>query len=272
MEDITDIVVGINDFMVVIDTIPGLIFLSKNGGVNLMLKSAMNDERFLLKKFFKSIEGVPSVNNMQHTYYYNDFIIPPVLVDHLLDLDTDDNMLRKIKEHLNENASWMERKGLMTIAEMTFGHAVGTKYRMYNKENMRLIEQLSTKYTIHMLGNCSRKSLDQLIEKDNSIHDYVKGNITTSTDLEDLQCSQSGRYDVYHKFLETYGIDPSKTLFIETQSGHIEALKKYSKQIEKPIRTILYRGKSEKKNFIAEVSQLLKFPIDFYYIKNGHTI
>lgn len=272
MSEITDIVVGINDFLVVIDTIPGLLFLSQNGGINLMVKSAMNDEKYLLRKFFKAIEEVPSVNNIQHDYYYNDFVIPPILVDHLLDLDTDENMLRKIKDHLQKTASWMEKKGLLTIAEMTFGHKTGTKYRIYNKENMRMIEQLSQHYTIHMLGNCSRKSLDQLIDKDPTINNHVNGNIVTSTDIDDLQCSQSGRYDVYHKFLKTYNIDPAKTLFIETQEGHIEALKRYSGVIGNPIRSILYRGKNKKKEFVNELSNMLGVDIDYHYIKNGHTI
>ena len=269
MTDITDIIVGINDFLVVIDTVPGFLFLSQNGGVNLMLKSVVNDDKYLLKRFFNAIEDVPAVNKIQHTYYYNDFVIPPVLVDHLLDKDTDENMLEKIKKHLNETASWMERKGLLTIADMTFGHKIGTKYRIYNKENMRLIEQLSENYTIHMLGNCSRKSLDQLIDKDNSIYDHVKGNIVTSTDLSDLQCSQTGRYDIYHKFMESYNIDPTKTLFIETQPGHIKALEQYSKYIGQPIRTILYQGGKNKKKFVSELSELLGIDIDFQYIKNN---
>ena len=57
-KEITDIVVDINDFLVIANMKHGAIHMAKNGGLTMMLSSAVMEEKFLLKKFFKSIEVV----------------------------------------------------------------------------------------------------------------------------------------------------------------------------------------------------------------------
>jgi len=253
--NITDIVVEINDFLVVPDTVAGMLYLSQNGGVNLMLKSAVKEERYLLNMFFQSIQDVPSVTETEHDYYFYDIKIPPIVMDHLLDADTDENILRKVENYLKKKGSWMSKNGLIAIARMTFHHHLCSKYRMYDTENMELLNKLSKKYTIHLLGNCSRESLNTMVETDKSVLDCVEGNILTSSDLNDVKCSSSDKWSIYDKFFEKCNIKPENTLFIETHPGHIGAINKYAETIGKNITTILYEN--DKLEFMTKLSQIV---------------
>lgn len=259
---ITDIVVEINDFLIIPNTVVGFLYLSKNGGINLMAKSVVNQEKYLIQKFFESIKDITPV--VPHDpIFYCDVEVPPILLDYLLDNDTDENILVKINQHLEQNASWLERKGLMAIAEMTFNNSMCNTYKMYNMENLRLIEQLSKHFRVHLLGNCSRKSFDNM---DPTLLSFVSS-ITTSADIKDVKCSSTDRLSIYHKFL-TYHINavPEGLLFIETNIGYINTLNNYDPNI----KTILYRGGTEKEKFVNDLSLLLGVPINFNYIKKGN--
>ena len=86
---IKDIVVEINDFLIIANMMHAFIYLSQNGGINIMLKSVGMDQKFIVRKFFKAIQGVKPFADYDNKYYYGDLTIPPIVVDHLLDNDTD---------------------------------------------------------------------------------------------------------------------------------------------------------------------------------------
>jgi len=260
---ITDIVVDINDFVIVADMVQGVLFLAKNGGINLMVKQAAMDEKYLIRRFFDIIREVPAVTEYDNVYYYEKVEIPPILMDYLMDNDTDENILAKITDHIENNASWMEKRGWLAVAEMTFNSEMSTKYRMWNAENLRLLEQLSKHYTIHMLGNCNKRSLKNMID----LNPGVTDSIITSSDVRECKCSQSGDYVIYQKFLEHTDLNPDTTLFIEFYQGYIDALKLYNSNIN----TILYRGKDKKKEFIKELREYLGIHICYKYIKGQKT-
>ena len=266
--NITDIVVDINDFAIVANMIQGVVFLAKNGGMNLMLKQALMDEKYLIRRFFDMIRGVESVTKYTNEYDYDGVIIPPILMDYLLDNDTDENILSKIVEHLENTSSWMEKKGWIAVAEMTFNSSMSTTYRIWNAENLRMLEQLSKHYTIHMLGNCNRRSLDNMIDINDNIKDHITGHIVTSSDIRDFKCSQSGHHAMFEKFLEVTKLNKDKVLFIEVHPGYIEALN----NLDPTIKTILYRGKDNKKDFIEELNRYLGIDIDYNYIKGKSNI
>ncbi|GAG78668.1 unnamed protein product, partial [marine sediment metagenome] len=189
--DITDIVVSINDFLLEADIISGGLYICKNGGVGLLTKSANKDNRYVMKKFFGYIEAVKPVEEYEYDYYYEDMKIPPILLDHLLDKDTDENILQKVKAKINKTAKWMDKKGILAIADMTFSHAISTDYRKTNKDNMQLLDMLSKTFKIHLLGNCSNIAMGNMIDRGD--FETINGNIVTSAELGTLKCSQSGR-------------------------------------------------------------------------------
>ena len=258
--NISDIVVDINDFLIVANMKSGFIQMGTNGGVAMMVKSAVKeDDKYLIKKFFKAIIDVPSITGYPDIYYEN-VLIPPILIDHLLDRDTDKNILNKIRQHLTDNSSWLETNGLMSIAEMSFDSDMSSHYRMYNKQNIKLVELLmDAGYCVHLLGNCSRRSLDKIIDYHGK---FEIDSITTSSDLKSLKCSNSNKYDIYDKFLTNSGLEPSSTLFMEVNQGYIDAINHFNPDIP----TILYRGKTEKEEFVAELAKLLDIDLDFSYI------
>ncbi len=264
-QKITDVVVDINDFLIVANMKHGGIHMGSHGGITMMLTSAVKEEKFLLKKFFRSIEGVEGITNLEHEIYYEGVPIPSILVDHLFDNDSDDNILGNIKTYLDENASWMEKNGLIAIAEMTFNTDMSSYYRMYNKENLRIVYALiANGYRVHLLGNCSRRSLDKII----NVHGNLLGghhvtSITTSTDLKSLKCSSGNNHDMVAKFLEAKKFNPESTLFIEINQGYIDAIRKYDDKIP----TLLYRGKDEKVDFLKELCTLLNIKISYDDIK-----
>lgn len=260
---ITDIVVDINDFLIVANMKHGAIHMTKNGGITMMLNSAMREEKFLLKKFFKSIENLEASTQLADKYYYENVILPPILVDYLFDAESDEVLLTKIHDHLNDNASWMERNGLSAIAEMSFDSDISPYHRMYNKENMRLVEILKKNgYRIHLLGNCSRRSLDKIME----VHGKLNvDSITTSADIKALKCSSGSNTKIFEKYMTEKGFDPNKTLFIEFNQGYIDTINKYDNRI----KTIRYWGKDQKIYFVEELANLLNIDIDFDFIKGN---
>lgn len=258
--NISDIVVDINDFLIVANMKSGIIQMGTNGGVAMMIKSAVkDDDKYLIKKFFKAILDIPSINTY-HDIYYENVLIPSILVDHLFDKDTDENILNKIREHLNINSSWLETNGLMSIAEMSFDTDVSSHYRMYNKQNMKLVELLmDAGYGVHLLGNCSRRSLDKII---NHHGKFEIDSITTSSDINSLKCSVTNNHDMFEKFLTITKLNPETTLFIEVNQGYIDAINKFNPDIP----TILYKGKTEKESFVEDLAKLLDIDLDFSYI------
>ena len=251
----TDIVVSINDFLIEADTVSGGIYIGKNGGLGLLAKCAMKENQYLIQKFFGYLEAVPSKGIYEHRYYYEDMLIPTIMMDHLLNNDTDENILKKVKVHINKVAKWMDKKGILAIADITFSHEISSKYMRANENNMNIIKALSKDYTIHILGNCNKVMMDKMIHK--NIFEHVNGNIITSSDLKDMKCSQSKRYNIYDKFLQKCGIDPVTTLFIETHQGHIDALGEYGKTKNIEIQTILYDSKL-RDVFITNLSNMLE--------------
>lgn len=258
--NITDIVVDINDFLIVANMKAGIIKMGTNGGISMMVKSAVKeDDKYLIKKFFNAILDIPSINQNSNIYYEN-VLIPPILVDHLFDLDTDENILAKIQKHLNRTASWFEIKGLMSIAEMSFDSDMSSHYRMYNRQNIKIVELLmDAGYRVHLLGNCSRRSLDKIIDHHGK---FDVDSVTTSSDIGVLKCSKGDRYDMFDCFLKRSGLNPNNTLFIEVHQGYINAINNFNPNIP----TILYRGKTEKRSFIKDLSKLLDIDLDYDYI------
>ncbi len=255
---ITDIVVSINDFLIDPDTVSGGIYMCQNGGVGLLAKSAMKEEKYILKKFFGYIEAIPSNESYDYRYYYEDLLLPPILIDHLLDNDTDENIIRKAKTRINKTAKWMDKNGILALVDITFHHEISNNYRKPNTGNLKIIKSLSQNYVVHLLGNCNRNAMDKLIDK--KVFECVNGNIITSSDLKELKCSISKRYDIYDKFLNKYNIDPSGCLFIETHQGHINALNEYGKAKGADINTILYNP-ADRKSFVKELSDRLGFSL-----------
>jgi len=250
----TDIVVSINDFLIEADTVSGGIYIGKNGGLGLLAKCAMKEDQYLMQKFFGYMEAIPSKGTYEHRYYYEDMLIPTIMMDHLLNNDTDENILKKAKDHINIVAKWMDKKGILAIADITFSHEIGSEYMRANENNMNIIKSLSKDYTIHILGNCNKVMMDKMVDR--KLFEHVNGNIMTSSDLKDMKCSQSKRYDIYDKFLQKCGIDPVTTLFIETHQGHIDALGEYGKTKNIQIQTILYDCKL-RDVFITNLSNML---------------
>ena len=268
MEHITDIVVDINDFLVVVNVGKGIGFLAKSGGINLMARSVVRDSRFLMRKFFGSIQDVYTENLFSdQEIYFVDFKIPDIIVDHLLDLDSNENVLDKIRIHLGENASWIERNGLIAIADMSFNHDLFTTYRSYNAENLRLVELLSEYYCIHMMGNPSKITLQKLLDNDDSLIENISGNVLTSAELLALKCSKTLQYDIYQKFFEKTKLNPATTLFIETNQGYVDAVHNYGLQNGIKTNAILYQGKKAKEGFVKNLGKELHVDLDWEYIK-----
>ena len=153
----------------------------------------------------------------------------------------------------------MDKKGILAITDMTFSHAISINYRKINTDNMKLLELLSKRFSIHLLGNCSRISMDNMINRGD--FKGVNGNIVTSSDLGTLKCSQSGRYDIYEKFLTEHSLDPTTCLFIETHPGNITAIHNYAKFRGIQIRTILYQ-KDKRQDFIQGLSKMVGMDLD----------
>ena len=251
---ITDIVVSFNDFLLEADKVGGGLYICQNGGMGLLAKSANKPVIYVMQKFFEYIQGVPSKGTYDHVYYYDDLIIPPILIDHLLDNDTDENILKKVKIHINKNAKWMDKKGILAIADMTFHHEISSNYRVTNQVNIEIVKNLSKHFTIHLLGNCSKISADKMA-KDGKFVD-INGHVVTSSELGSIKCSRSGKYDIYEKFLSKCGINPINCLFIETHPGHIKAIKEYGKSRHIHIKTMLY-DKEKQSDFATELSEIV---------------
>jgi FMN phosphatase YigB (HAD superfamily) len=258
---ITDIVVPLNEFLITADTVSGGLYICKNGGMGLLTKSTLKDDRYIMKKFFGYIESVPSKVKYDHEYYYDDMKLPPVVIDHLLDNDTDENILSKVKQEINKKAKWMDRKGILAIAEMTFNHDISTKYRKINPENIKLLQELSEKFNVHILGNCSQIGLDKILDIHSNTFNSINGNIVCSAEMGSIKCSKSGRYDIYDNFLSKCGIDIERTVFVETHIGHIKALENFGKYKEVNIKSILY-NQTNQTMFLSDLSKLLHINID----------
>ena len=99
----TDIVVSINNFLIEADTVSGGLYIGKNGGLGLLAKCAMKEDQYLMKKFFGYIEAVPSKEIYDHRYYYDNMLIPTIIMDHLLNNDTDENILKNLLTSLPVN-------------------------------------------------------------------------------------------------------------------------------------------------------------------------
>ncbi len=254
VEGITDIVVSLNDFLLEADIIGGGLYICQKGGMGLLTKSANKPNIYIMKKFFGYLEPIIPKEQYLHDYYYNDDKLPQILIDYLLDNDTNDNILTKVKNHINEKAKWMDKKGILAIADMTFHQDISSNYRLINKKNMDILTRLSSKYTIHILCNSNKLFITKLIDmgKLNSIN----GHIVTSSELGDLKCSQSGRYDIYDKFITKYNINLSTSLFIETHPGNIKAIENYSKVKNLNIKTLLYK-KENRESFLNELKELV---------------
>ncbi len=258
--NITDIVVPINDFLLEADTVSGGLYICQNGGVGLLAKSANKDNRYVMKKFFGYLEPIESIGVYEYDYYYEDMKIPRIMMDHLLDKDTDKNILQKVKDHINKEAKWMDKKGILAITDMTFSHAISIDYRKINTDNMKLMDMLSKSFTVHLLGNCSRISMDNMIDRGD--FKGVNGNIVTSSDLGTLKCSKSGRYDIYEKFLTEHSLDPTTCLFFETHPGNITAIHNYAMFRGVQIRTILYQKDKKRQDFVQGLSKVVEMDLD----------
>lgn len=251
--NITDIVVGINDFLIEADTVSGGLYIGKMGGVGLLAKCAMNEDQYLMKKFFGYINDVPPKEPYENQYYYDDMLIPPILMEHLLNNDTAENILTKVRDHIEKTAKWMDRKGILAIADITFSDEISSDYMKPNDLNMKIVKLLSNDYTIHILGNFNRITMNKMVDK--KIFEHVNGNIITSSDLKELKCSKGNNYNIYHKFFQQCGIDPVTALFIETHQGHIDSLIKYGESIGIEINTLLY-NKDDRDSFVSELSSI----------------
>tara|TARA_R110001632_G_scaffold216925_2_gene345389 strand:- start:264 stop:1061 length:798 start_codon:yes stop_codon:yes gene_type:complete len=258
---ITDVVFDINDFIVIANMKQGAIHMGTHGGFTMMISGALKDEKYLLKKFFKSIENVPAINEIKHEIFYEEVPIPPILIDHLFDLSSDDVILTKIRDHLEETSNWLECSGYIAIAEMTFDSSVSAEYRLYNKENMRIIKTLTDQgFRVHLLGNCSKRSLDEI----QKVHGTLPvSSIMTSTEIGKLKCWNGASSKIWEIFLDRSEIHPTSVLFVELSHGYIDAVKNFDDRI----RTILYQGKEKKVLFLEELSSILDIEIDFDLIK-----
>lgn len=253
-QEIKDIIVNLNDFLICPDTISGGLYITKNGGVGLLAKCATKDNLYLMRKFITYIEKIPSNHAYENKYYYEDILLPPILLDHLLGNDTDTNILIKVREHINKTAKWLDRRGILALAEMTFSNQISGDYFKINSVIMDIIKSLSERYNIHILGNCNRQSMIKFFNDDR--FKCINGNIVTSSDIKELKCSKTNNYTVYDKFLKQYNINPNTCLFIETQQGYIDTLNTYNKLNNTGIRCILYNY-LEHDSFVKQLYEIL---------------
>lgn len=247
---IKNIIVNISDFLVEPDIKSGTLHLSTNGGLNLILTASFKPKNYLVKSFFKMLEDIPGTQEVGHSYYFADLPFPPIIIDHLMNTESDEILLKKAIDHIKDKVSWRKRDGYIAMAEMTFNQ---TKFHKEVPENLELINKLSQHFTIHILANWSRTMLDKMEEESPDIFKDIQGLKITSSDIKALKCSQAKSYDIYKRFFETHDIDPETCCFLETDTGYIESLDKYASDHQVNISRLLY-VKDKRDDFLKSLS------------------
>lgn len=253
---IKHVVVDINDFLVVAEMKNGALHMVKNGGITMIARTAIGgDNKNLLKEFFNVIRGVESKVEYLDVEYFG-IILPPILVEHLMDVSHSDNILRRINEHIDKNVGYWNRSGYKAIAKMSFASDEQPIYRRYNQQNLRLVEIMNKKgYNVHVLGNCSRASLDA-IEVGHGKLPVISS--TTSADIKHLKCASGKNCQIYDEwFSRRPTIKPEEVLFVEVQEGYAKSVNLSRARAQ----TILYRGQEQKADFIDEISERLGLKI-----------
>jgi hypothetical protein len=248
---ITDIIVPLNDFILEPDVVSASLYICKNGGAGLLAKSANKDNTYIMEKFFGYLEPISAKTPSGRCYYYNNMKIPDIMVDFLLNNDTNENILLKIREQINANAKWMDKRGILSLVDITFDNAISLNYRKINTKITNLISSLGKYFTVHLLDNC-----DAYVSK--KLYDLVSinGITCTSSMCKLLKCSQGDNYDIYSHFISQNKINMSNALFIETLPGYINAINNYSKYRGINVNSLLY-DKINYDDFIKNLSEML---------------
>lgn len=245
--NITDIVLPINDFLLEPDIVSGGLYICKSGGAGLLAKSANKDNKYIIEKFFNYLMLVNPKEPYDKKYYYDGMELPPIMLDYLLDNDSPEVILDKVKTRINNNSKWMDRKGILALVDMTFDPEISFNYRKFNPMVRDLIDKLKTKYNIYFLDNC-----------DKSISNKLGFDIFSSYKLKTIKCSEGTNYQIYKDFMEQTNINPNNILFVETLPGYIDSINNYAKQRGVNIKALLYN----KETFIKDLSDILDISLN----------
>jgi HAD superfamily hydrolase (TIGR01509 family) len=111
------------------------------------------------------------------------------------------------------------------------------------KKNVRLLKKLKESYKLFLLSNFDKETFEKLYQTHRSIFDLFDGIIVSG------QVGLLKPYkEVYHYLLDTYQVDPTKTIFIDDQEENIKEPQKMG------ITTILYKNRRQ---MLKELKQCL---------------
>lgn len=172
--------------------------------------------------YFKSLKNCPAQSDQQT--YNEDLVMPPILCDWLLGLQTNSTVKTTIFNHLTKSSlSNIEKTIYKNIATMMVTPKTFVGTQLVKKDVAKMIQKLlqSSQYTVRIIGNWDKESEPFLIKLLQTQLSIDTKNCIFSNKLQQLKPN-----DGYYSALVCHcNVNPKECLVIDTEKKHVQGAK-----------------------------------------------
>ena len=183
--------------------------------------------------FFKALKHVPARTNQQ--VYNDDLLMPAILCDWLLGLQTNHAIRSAIIHHLdhNNNLSDIEKTIFKNISSMMMSPATFIDTQYLIKDFLKILQALKKAgYTVYLIGNWDKESEPYLMK-------LLHGNNLPDARHCYFSCKSKQlkpTADYFDQLLKHYNLNKNECLLVDVEKNHAQSARSYG------LTTILLHG------------------------------